>query len=116
MPNNFRLDEFMCPCCGGNNIQAGFVDLLERARAMAELPFKINSGWRCEARNKEIKGEEKSSHMTGWAADIACEASALRHTLIKTLIFADFNRFGIGKNFVHVDCDPAKPKNMIWVY
>lgn len=112
----FNLNEFMCPCCGGNDIKPELVERLQKARSMAGFPFKIDSGWRCEAHNKEIGGEEKSSHMLGWAADIACGASAIRHTLIESLQCAGFNRFGIGKTFIHADCDPAKPKNVIWVY
>jgi uncharacterized protein YcbK (DUF882 family) len=116
MPENFNLNEFSCPCCGGNNIQAEFVERLQRARTKARIPFKINSGWRCPAHNKETKGEAQSSHMSGWAADIACETSGVRFTILESLRRAGFTRLGIGKSFIHADCDPDKPPNVIWVY
>lgn len=116
MPDNFHLNEFSCPCCGGNDIKPELVARLDKARDIAGLPFKIDSGWRCEAHNKEVGGEEKSSHMNGWAADIFCASSAARFNFLESLQRAGFNRFGIGKNFIHVDCDPDKPTCMIWVY
>lgn len=116
MPNNFNLNEFACPCCGGNNIQAKFIERLDLARNMAVLPFKINSGWRCADHNKEIGGESHSSHMSGWAADIACESSGNRKRMISALLQAGFTRLGIGKTFIHADDDPDKPQHVIWVY
>lgn len=116
MPNNFTLNEFACPCCGGNNIQAGLVERLQKARTLADMPFKISSGWRCADHNKEIGGEAHSSHMLGWASDIACETSGIRFRMVKALIDAGFTRLGIGKTFVHADCDPGKPQEVIWLY
>lgn len=116
MPNNFKLTEFACPCCGGNDIKASFVEKLQKARDIAGFPFKINSGWRCESHNKDIKGEASSSHMFGYAADIACQSSMTRFNLLESLQRAGFNRFGIGKTFIHTDCDPDKPQHVIWVY
>ncbi len=114
--NNFNQAEFACPCCGGNDIRAEAVERLQKARTIAGTPFRITSGWRCEKHNKAEGGKATSSHMLGWAFDIACETSVMRFNLLEALQRAGFNRFGIGKTFIHTDCDPNKPQHMIWVY
>lgn len=116
MTANFNLNEFMCPCCGGNNIQAGLVERLQKARTLADVPFKITSGWRCEEHNKKIGGEKDSSHMKGWAVDIACGTSRIYFQILKACIDAGFNRIGRGRDYIHVDCDPGKPVDVSWPY
>jgi len=76
----------------------------------------ITSGYRCEAHNKEVGGKGTSSHLKGLAADIKCDDSGFRFPLVGALLKAGFKRIGMGKDFIHIDLDPDKPKNMIWVY
>lgn len=116
MPYHFNLTEFACPCCSGNNIQAGFVEQLQKARAIARVAFKIDSGWRCEAHNTQVGGEAQSSHMAGWAADIACPTPGVYFQVLNAVIRAGFNRIGRGRDYIHVDCDPNKPANVSWPY
>ena len=37
-------------------------------------------------------------------------------TLILSLLKVGFNRVGISKNFIHIDIDKSKSKNVCWVY
>jgi len=76
-PKYFRLDEFRCPDCGQVHINAGLVVLLDGARGMAGHPFRINSGWRCQKHNAEVGGAEKSRHLIGCAADVACPSKII---------------------------------------
>ena len=78
----------------------------------------INSGFRCEKHNKDPKvgGSDTSSHLIGLAADIKCEYSTYRFHLLNALLKAGFKRIGIGKTFIHVDLDEAKPQSVIWLY
>ena len=62
------------------------------------------------------KASTKSSHLLGYAADIACTNSVLRHKILTSLIKVGFNRIGIADTFIHVDNDPGKPENVIWTY
>jgi len=119
---NFKEDEFYCPC---GECDLDFEDMdedivldLDRARGYAEVPFKLNSTIRCMAHNlkPEVGGSKTSSHPKGLAADIECKTSYARYKIIYGLRKAGFNRIGIGKNFVHADKDPDKPKELMWVY
>ena len=112
----FDLKEFNCPCCGENKISLEFVYLLDQARKIAGIPFKITSGYRCEKHNREIGGKEDSAHVKGFAADIACNSSKARFKIEKALFLVGFNRIGEDDDFIHVDCCPDKPKNVKWRY
>lgn len=112
----FSLNEFKCPCCGQVIIKRELLNLLDEARDIAGIPFKINSGYRCEKHNKEVGGKPNSSHLQGYAADIAAETSRQRFLIVGALLQAGAVRLGVGKNFIHVDTDPTKPKRVIWLY
>jgi len=112
----FTLSEFKCPCCGQVIIKRELLNLLDKARDIAGIPFKINSGYRCEKHNKEVGGKPNSSHLQGYAADISATTSRHRYLIVNALLKAGASRIGIAENFVHVDCDISKPKNVIWLY
>ena len=120
---NFKLEEFDSPDFkgSGKNMDAGFMQLLDRARTEAGIPFKINSGYRTESHNAKVGGKPKtssskgSSHMYGLAADIGCTDSVTRQKIITALVKVGFTRAGIAQSFVHVDLDKDKP-NAIWLY
>ena len=116
--NYFKESEFKCCSCG-----LGFADMdftilsrLDIARGYADVPFKITSSIRCKSHNQEVGGKETSSHLDGLAADIFCITSYMRYRILHGLMKAGFNRFGIGKDFIHVDIDVDKPKELIWTY
>jgi len=113
---HFKIAEFNCPCCGKNNMNESFLARLDRARGISEVAYKINSGCRCEAHNKAVGGSETSSHLKGCACDISATDSRTRAKIIFGLILAGFNRMGIAKDFIHVDNDPKKTKNVLWLY
>jgi len=113
---HFTLDEFRCPCCGSVQMDKDFVILLDLARTIAGIPFVITSGYRCEKHNKEIGGVSDSAHIKGLASDIKVKNSSDRYVILDALRKVGFNRFGIGPDFIHVDCDDTKPQNVIWTY
>lgn len=112
----FSLNEFKCPCCSQVIIKRELLNLLDEARDIAGIPFKINSGYRCETHNKKIGGKPTSSHLQGYAADISAPTSHHRYLIINALLKAGASRIGIAKNFIHVDCDISKPKDIVWLY
>jgi uncharacterized protein YcbK (DUF882 family) len=114
----FTLDEFDSPDQpgSGQKMDRNFVAMLDEARDIAGMPFKINSGYRTEARNKAVKGSSGSSHLVGKAADIACTDSLKRFRIIAALIAAGFTRIGIGSTFIHVDNDSLKTPGVAWLY
>jgi zinc D-Ala-D-Ala carboxypeptidase len=112
----FELDEFKCPCCEQYGIRYSVTMKLDDARRDAGVPFKINSGFRCPHHNKVVGGSSGSSHLDGWAVDIAATHSTPRFKIVSSLIKVGFRRIGIAKTFIHTDDDPNKSEPVIWVY
>ena len=114
---NFRRSEYACPCCGKDDIKDDLARRVQEVRDLLGKSITINSGVRCVAHNKskEVGGSEKSSHLTGYAADIKCGTSSYRQELL-TAVFQVFDRVGIAKSFIHVDVDPNKSESVCWIY
>ncbi len=116
---NFHESEFFCPCgCGLNieDIDKIALEDIQTAREIAGVPFIINSSIRCISHNTAEGGSDTSSHLPGYAFDIRCVSSSDRMKMVKALLLTRLNRIGIGKYFLHSDCDPTKPGQLIWVY
>jgi len=107
---HFLLSEFDSPDLknSGVNMDATFLELLDTARDKAGVPFKITSGYRSKEHNAKVGGVENSSHLRGYAADIACTSGSQRWQIINALIEVGFSRIGVAKTFIHVDNDPDK--------
>ena len=116
---HFQLKEFDCNCgCAlkGKAMDPDFLIGLDDTRDRMEFPMIITSGLRCAKHNGASGGSLASSHLKGMAADIYCSDSTFRFLLVIALEAEGFNRIGIGKDFVHVDNDPLKPPNRMWLY
>lgn len=121
----FRYSEFDCKCkkCQANHETQGidlmdedFLEMLDDARHKAGVAFVINSGLRCDAHNRASGGVKTSSHLKGLAVDIACTDNRTRGYIIGGLYDAGFNRIGIHPQFIHVDDDPSKDADVVWLY
>mgnify|MGYP003120147769 CR=1 FL=1 len=114
----FKLSEFDSPDVVGSGkaMDRVFLSMLDNARDIANVPFKITSGVRSEAWNHKVGGVKNSSHILGYAADIACNTSSHRFRIINALLEAGFNRIGVADTFIHVDNDPNKVANVVWTY
>ncbi len=111
----FKLSEFDDAPGTGKNMKKDFLTKLDKARAIADVPFKITSGYRSKETNKRAGGVSTSSHLKGLAADISCKDSSTRQKIVSALIQAGFTRIGIADTFIH--CDTDKDKNdAIWLY
>lgn len=117
--NHFKDFEFNCNCGCGLGIgimRLSFLNKLDIARSIAETPFKITSGARCWKHNNDEGGSKTSSHLDGWAVDIFVFDSEERFKILKALLQAGFKRIGIRKDFIHVDDDPNKNSEVVWIY
>ena len=113
----FTLDEFDSPDHEGSgvNMDSNFLELLNNAREIAGIPFKITSGYRTSEHNQKVGGVQNSSHLNGLAADIAVRSGNERYIILNALIRAGFKRIGIAKTYIHCDTDADK-NNSVWVY
>lgn len=116
MSKYFKQEEFACPCCKSNLMKESTIAKLDKAREIANIPFNINSGYRCNAHNQAVGGENNSAHTKGRAVDIKCLDSPSRWLIVDSLIKIGFNRIGIAKTFIHVDDDETLPQKVVWVY
>lgn len=119
----FQTSEFDSPLekGSGSRMDKTFLEMLDKARERASVPFKITSGYRVPADIERLakrgyKVSKNSSHLKGLAADISILDSVTRYKVIEGLLYAGFTRIGIADTFIHVDCDPDKPQNVIWTY
>lgn len=114
----FEQPEFYCKCnkCAGGGVSSELISMLDKARGIAGVPFRVTSGYRCEDHNRRVGGVGTSSHTLGLAVDIACGRSDSRWKIVDALIEAGFSRIGIASGFIHVDVDPKKPAEVMWVY
>jgi len=98
----------------GARMQPSTLAMLDNAREIAGVPFKINSGFRTVAHNRAVGGVANSSHIGGWAADIAT-TPATQTRILAAVRKAGFRRIGIYRTFIHVDNDPTKPSPAEWI-
>lgn len=114
----FKHKEFDSPDITNSGLlmDTDFILLLNEARKIANIPFKINSGYRTKSHNIKVGGSSVSSHLKGLAVDIHCIDSIKRCIIIKSLLSVGFHRIGIAKSFIHVDMDESKKCNIIWLY
>ena len=119
----FKLTEFDSPDAPGSGAKMDkeFLAMIDEARHLAGVPFKINSGYRTQAYHNSLakkgyKTAKNSAHLRGFAADIHCPDSSTRFAILSALLKAGFNRIGIANTFIHVDTDPSLPEDVIWTY
>jgi len=102
----------------GKEMQSSTLAMLDTAREIAGIPFRISSGYRTSSYNQAVGGVENSAHTRGYAADIRIDGftEAQITRMIAALTIAGFMRIGKAKTFIHVDNDPDKPSPAYWDY
>ena len=116
LTENFNRDEYACKCgCGRDDIKEDLAIKVQMVRNIIKRGIVISSGIRCERHNGNIGAIETSSHVGGWAADLAYKGSAERYQLLNAA-FQVFDRVGIAKTFIHVDVDANKTAGVVWLY
>ena len=112
----FEASEFACPCgrCdgGAGRMSPALLERLDAAREVAGLPFVINSGYRCPDHNRAVGGVADSAHTRGYAVDIRCAGSRERFAMLRALLEVGFRRIELAPTWLHVDCDPGKPRDV----
>jgi len=114
----FKLSEFESPDLPGvNNMCPKFLKKLDKARAIAGIPFFITSGYRSPQHNLDVGGVQDSAHtlIPCKAVDIACDNSINRQKIIRALAEVGLTRrLGIAKSFIHTD--DSQKTDAIWLY
>jgi hypothetical protein len=113
----FRFEEFDSPDSPGsgyNYMDREFMSMLDEARDIAKIRFKILSGYVTSTHNKiHYKASTTSSHLIGRAAHIECVNAKKRIKIVESLNMVGFRRIGLHRNYIHIDNDDLKPP-MLW--
>lgn len=114
---HFRPEEFRCRGSGQDGVRPELVQMLDTARGLAGIAFRITSGYRSPEHNAAVGGSPTSSHITGLAADIAATTDGQRMAIVAALVMAGCRRIGINfkRGFIHADVDTSKPP-ALWEY
>lgn len=92
------------------------VELLDRARDIAGIPFKITSGYRSPAHNMAVGGVKDSSHTKALAVDISANDSVTRFKIVSALVKVGFKRIGCYKSHIHCDIGGIQyPQEVMWI-
>ena len=99
-----------------------FVLKLDQAREIASFPFILTSGFRSPEKNKSVIGAvPDSSHLKGLAVDIRVTSSRQVALILDAAKKVGIDRRGIYVNtffsptHVHIDTDPEKAGNVIFI-
>lgn len=129
---HFKATELMCKCsdvnCWGKlqDMNPTFMSKLITARKLADIPFIISSGARCQKHNKSIGGAKLSAHLAtidkqACAVDIKCSGRSA-YKILKACLQAQLLGVGVSQkkgepNFVHVDNkQDSKNRPFLWSY
>lgn len=98
-----------------SQIRSLTVTILEPLRRALGKPITINSGYRCTALNKALKGAPLSQHTKGQAADIATDNPAeLAKLVIK--LGLPFDQLILYPTFIHISHKHPGPQRSQILY
>lgn len=104
------------PSCDIGQMDAAFLERLDAVREAAGIPLVLNCAYRSREWDLARGRSGNSAHTRGLAVDVRCNASANRWRIVTAAVCCGVNRIGIGRSFVHLDCDPSLPQGVIWHY
>lgn len=104
MNDFFKESEFRAcsPSCEKSDMNPDFLRKLNEARALAGVPFVLNSAFRSSAWDTARGRSGRGYHTVGRAVDVACIDGRSRARVVCACLSVGLS-CGISKNFVHVD-------------
>lgn len=114
----FIEEEFQkcSPACSLQDMDPMTVEMLDRAREIAGIPFVLTSAYRSADWDKSKGRSGTGAHTLGKAVDIRCDFIQNRFKIVDSLLKAGFNRIGISDSFIHADTSKVHSQNVIWLY
>lgn len=120
MPKDYKLSDALLaaavPSCDMSSLKVAAIQMMNGIGSHLSFHPVINSAFRSSAWDKAKGRSGDSAHCHGYAFDIRCINSRQRYEIVRAALLIGVPRIGIGRTFVHVDCDPAKSQHVIWHY
>ncbi len=126
---NFSNEELVCKHCGKGKFNLFTKIKFQRMRDYLDLPIYVYSGCRCEYWNEKVGGSKNSSHIftedkESCAGDLSLVPERIKRDMTNYELFilqraaqeAGFKRLGVHRRYLHIDDDPNKPANRMWLY
>lgn len=102
----FRAAELACNCCGrvfvSPHAEYAWTGL-DALREKVDMPFRVNSGTRCEEWNTYVGGAPQSKHLQGIAFDIAVPDRFFRTRVLWHAASVGVVGVGHYPKFIHID-------------
>lgn len=104
------------PSCSLQDMDQGTIDMFDKAREIAGVPFIPTSAYRPEEWELKKGRSGKGAHPKRKAIDLKATDSRTRFKIVQALISVGFKRIGIGKTFIHGDDSEELSQEVIWLY
>jgi len=104
--------------CSLQDMQQSTMDMFDKAREIAGVPFVVTSAYRSSAHDKSRGRTGTGAHTLGMAMDIRARNPREMFLILFGLIMAGFKRIGINfaSNFIHADNSPNHDQNVLFSY
>lgn len=102
--NYFFEEEFhrCTPSCSSSQMDAHFLDELNNARSIANVPFVLLSAYRSPEHDKSRGRSGSGYHTSGRAVDVRCTDGDSRRAILEGC-FATGLSVGVYPTFIHID-------------
>lgn len=102
------------PGSGEKYMDREFMEMIDYARGLTRLNFKIELGYVSPFQAKRLIMSTVNSHRIGRAARIFCINANKRYQMVAALLEAGFTRIAIHPRYIYVDNDDQKPDS-VWL-
>mgnify|MGYP001329835874 FL=1 len=85
-----------------HRMNPAFLQLLDKCRELAGVPFVITSSYRSPSKNRRVGGSVGSMHLYGRAVDIECPDGATRWKIVKAAMSLGLS-VGVMRSALHLD-------------
>jgi len=106
----FTDKELACPCCGLIVRDPVAWWVLNKARHIAGVPFRLTSATRCLPHNCKVGGVDASDHVYGTGFDVEFKSSTELYAIMNGAMLAGFTRVFIypKKGIIHLGISDIK--------
>lgn len=96
------------------DLDPDLMKMLDKARELAGVPFKITSGYRTPEYEVAHGRPADGPHTHRYAVDLRCRNSTERFYILKGLFGVGFVRIGVEADHIHADIDVSHDLNVCW--